>query len=174
MRRATILLSLIGSIALVAPLLSTACGGGSNRAGAAAVKPGNMPEMGSWEGVFFNPMWGFLHIKQEATSFTGRWKRTDESAWGEMHGTVTGDVARFEWLEHKVGLIGAASTTKGRGYFRYTRPEGDNVDDHLIGEWGLNEDEIGGGEWDAVKQRNMKPDLNSIKADTEPTVGGWK
>ena len=90
-----------------------------------------------------------------------------------MKGTITGDVAHFDWTERTVGMVGASGTRSGKGYFRYTRPEGDNMDDRLLGEWGFDDAEIGGGEWDSVKQRNKSPDLKSIGGEAEPTVGGW-
>jgi hypothetical protein len=172
MRTTKILFALVTSVALATPLALCDCG--SPQVAKTEIKPGSMPAGASWDGVYYNAVWGFLHLQSEGTSFNARWKRADESAWGEMHGTITGDVAHFEWQEHKMGLVGPSANTKGKGYFRYTRPEGDNVDDRIVGEWGFDASEGGGGEWDSIKQRNMKPDLKSIKGETEPTVGGWK
>jgi hypothetical protein len=175
MRTSRAILTLAAALALAAPLAVAGCGGGqTGKPTAAQLKPGNLPEGGSWDGVYFNPVWGYLHLQHEGSSLNGRWKTADESAWGEMHGTVEGDIVRFEWAEHKVGLVGPSATRKGRGYFRYTRPSGENVDDRLIGEWGFDDAEVGGGEWDAVKQRNIKPDLKSIKAEGEVGVGSMK
>jgi len=174
--RTTRLLSIVlTTVALAAPLAVAACGGGSQATPkTAAVKPGNLPAGASWDGVYFNPIWGYLHIVSDGTSFKGKWQRADKSAWGEMHGTLTGDVARFEFVEHKVGMVGPSAATKGKGYFRYVRPEGDNVDDRLKGEWGFDDAEIGGGEWDCIKQRNQPPDLNAIQGEVETGVGDWK
>ena len=158
---------LLTSLALAAPFATSACGGAKSKPKMAAVKPGNMPSGASWDGVYFSPLWGNLHIVADGNSVKGRWRRPDGSAWGEMTGKITGNVLRFEWVEHKIGMVGPASITKGRGYFRYVRPEGDNVDDKLIGEWGFEDAEIGGGEWDCVKQRNKKPDLDSVKGDDD-------
>ena len=94
---------------------------------------------------------------------------------GELNGPVQGNVFHFEWTEHKVGGVGPSSTSKGKGYFIYKRPPGDNVDDTLSGEWGLADSETGNG-WDCVKQRHVNPDLKSIGGQPEP--GGpskdWK
>jgi hypothetical protein len=98
----------------------------------------------------------------------GKWKRTDGSAWGELNGPVQGNVLHFEWTEHKIGLVGPSSTSKGKGYFVYKRPPGENVDDTLEGEWGLDTDEAG-NKWDCVKQRHVTPDLKSIGGVAEPT-----
>lgn len=172
MRTTRLLVVVLTAFALAAPL---ACGGArQNQSKTASVKPGNMPAGATWDGVYFNPIWGYLHILSEGTSFKGKWQRTDKSAWGEMHGTLTGDVARFEFAEHKVGMIGPSATTKGKGYFRFVRPEGENLDDRLNGEWGFDDAEVGGGEWDCIKQRNQKPDLNAIQGEAETGVGDWK
>ena len=140
----------------------------------AAVQPGVLPAGATWDGVYYNQFWGNLHIVASGNTFNGRWIRPDQSWWGEMKGTITGDVARFDWREHnRGGMVGPSATRTGKGYFRYTRPDGDNVDDRLLGEWGFGDAEIGGGEWDSIKQRNTPPDLDSIGGEAEPTVGGW-
>jgi hypothetical protein len=163
------------ALLILAPMTLPACGGSKDQsAKMAAVKPGNMPSGATWDGVYFNAVWGYLHIVTDGKNFEGRWLRTDESAWGEMHGTITGDVARFDWKEHKIGLVGPSATSAGKGYFRYTRPEGENMDDRILGEWGFSDAEVGGGEWDSVKQRNKKPDLKSVGGDADPTVGNWR
>ena len=171
--RITKTILLLTSLTLTAPFALTACGGSHGKPKMAAVKPGNMPSGAVWDGVYFNPLWGNLHIVADGNTFKGRWKRTDDSAWGEMKGKLTGNVARFEWIEHKVGLVGPASMTKGHGYFRYVRPKGDNMDDKLLGEWGFEDAEVGGGEWDSVKQRNKKPDIDSIKGEGDD-VNTWR
>src|SRR5215472_4360480 len=83
------------------------CGGGG--ANSAHVTPGPMPEGESWTGVYYHPVFGYLHMVEQGTNVVGRWKRTDGSAWGELSGTVTGTVAHFQWKEHKIGLVGPAS-----------------------------------------------------------------
>lgn len=163
------------SLLVVAPLTLSACGGGKQqKPKMAAVKPGNMPSGAKWDGVYYNAVWGYLHIVTEGNNFEGKWLRADESAWGEMHGTITGDIARFDWTEHKKGMVGPSARRSGKGYFRYTRPEGENMDDKLLGEWGFGDAEVGGGEWDSIKQRNKQPDLESIGGESEPGVGGWR
>lgn len=133
-----------------------------------------MPSGAVWEGVYFNALWGHLHLKTSGNDFEGRWKRTDESAYGEMKGTLNGNIARFTWTEYTVGMVGPSGSRTGHGYFKYVRPEGDNIDDRLVGEWGFGDAEIGGGEWDAVKQRNKEVNFDEVAADTDPSVGGWR
>jgi hypothetical protein len=161
--------------AILASTALSACGGGQQAPTTANIKPGSMPDGASWNGVYFNPQFGNLHLVETGGSLAGKWKRTDGSAWGELNGPVQANVFHFDWTEHKVGLIGPASTTKGKGYFVYKRPAGENVDDVLDGEWGLNDSERG-NEWDCVKQRNVVPDLKSIGGEAEPGGPGkdWK
>jgi hypothetical protein len=168
--------ALVTTVFLAAtPCVFSACGPSTPPAPkTAAVTPGEMPPGGSWDGVYYNSVWGYLHIVSSGNTFEGRWLRTDESAWGSMKGTLTGDIAHFDWEEHTTGMVGPSATRSGKGYFRYARPEGDNVDDRVLGEWGFSDAEVGGGEWDSVKQRNKAPNLNSIGGEAEPTMGGWK
>ena len=84
---------------------------------------------------------------------------------------VTGDLMRFEWKEYTVGLVGPNAMRSGRGYFKYKRPPGDNVDDSLAGEIGRNQDEVG-DPWEAIKQRNVQPDLASIGGTGSGDIGG--
>jgi hypothetical protein len=168
--------ALVVPLALGSAALIGACDkGGGGSAKAPNIKPGEMPESASWNGVYFNTQFGNLHLVETGDAIAGKWKTTDGSKWGELNGPVKGNVLHFEWTEHKIGMVGPTSISKGKGYFIYKRPEGDNVDDVLKGEWGLGADEAG-NEWDCVKQRNLKPDLKSIGGDQEP--GGpnkdWK
>jgi hypothetical protein len=152
---------------VVAPTVLAACGKGAEDPSVAHVTPGKMPEGASWNGVYFNPQFGNLHLVATGQTIAGRWKRTDASAWGELNGPYQGNVFHFDWTEHKMGLVGPSSTTKGKGYFVYKRPAGENVDDNLEGEWGLNTSEAGNN-WDCVKQRHVEPDLKSIGGQAEP------
>jgi hypothetical protein len=162
------------SFALLVSTALTACKGDQGPV-SAHIQPGKMPEGGSWNGVYFNPQFGNLHLVATGSSIAGRWKRTDGSAYGELNGPVQGNYFRFDWTEHKLGLVGPSATVKGKGYFVYSRPAGDNVDDELKGEWGLNNDEAG-NEWNCVKQRHVDPDLKSIGGTEEPGGVGkaWK
>jgi hypothetical protein len=141
----------------------------------AHIAPGKMPEGASWNGVYFNPVFGNMHLVASGNTIAGKWKRTDGSAWGSLNGPVQGNLFKFEWTEYKIGLVGPSATSKGKGYFLYTRPAGDNVDDELKGEWGLNTSETGNA-WDCVKQRHVEPDLKSIGGVEEPggPGKGWK
>jgi hypothetical protein len=172
MRTKTFALTLLALICLVfAGTLSAslvACGGGG--AQSANVTPGNMPEGEAWTGVYYHPVFGYLHMVEQDNNVVGKWKRTDQSAWGELSGTVTGNVVHFTWKEHKYNQVGPSSTSTGKGYFVYKMNSDKTAE--LDGQYGLNDDETG-SEWHNVKQLHMTPDLNSITGagDDGPSNG---
>jgi hypothetical protein len=140
----------------------------------AQITAGEMPPGEEWKGVYYHPVYGKLHLIEEGTNVVGRWKRTDQSHWGELSGTVTGNVLRYTWKEHKVGMVGASMTTTGKGYFVY-KVNGENIGE-LHGQFGLGQDEVG-SDWRCVKQQREQPDLKSINGDTggtaPPAAGKW-
>ena len=73
---------------------------------------------------------------------------------------------RFEWPEQRELIIGRPTTTKGRGYFRLVK---DDREDNwkLIGEWGTDGDETGGGPWNAVKSKTRRPDMGGSGGESE-------
>lgn len=144
----------------------------TNSAKAAGITAGDMPEGADWTGVYFSEAYGYLHMLQEGNSVDGRWITPVKDRWGEIHGTVTGNLLKFTWTEHTIGVIGPNASHNGKGYFKYSRPEGNNVDDRIDGEIGKDQDEVGLDKWDAIKQRNMKPDLKSIGGTGATDIGG--
>lgn len=155
----------------ISPLASTGCSGAGGSAKTADIKPGDMPEGGDYRGVWFSPLYGYLHLVTDGDKVNGKWMRPSKDRWGELHGDLTGNVLRFSWTEHTIGAVGPNSSREGRGYFKYVRPEGDNVDDTIAGEIGRGKDEVG-EPWDAVKQRNVEPDLASIGGTGSGDIGG--
>lgn len=159
------------SFAVVSTLAFAGLGCGGPGAKHANVKKGPMPEGEVWTGVYFHPVYGYLHMEENEANIRGKWKRADQSAWGELSGTKSGNVAHFSWKEYKSGVVGGAQS--GRGYFVYVKNEGDEQA-KLQGEYGLGGDEVG-SEWNCVKQARMTPDLKSIGGDTgnaAPAAGG--
>ena len=130
-----------------------------------------MPEGADWTGVYYNELYGNLHVIQEGDEVNGKWQRPQKDRWGELHGKATGNVMRFDWTEYKTGVVGPNSKATGKGYFKYSRPDGDNVDDRIDGEIGSGLDEVG-SPWDAIKQRNVQPDLASIGGTGAGDIGG--
>jgi hypothetical protein len=149
------------------------CGGGGSKH--AEIKADDMPSGESWSGVYVHPVYGYVHMVEEGTSVVGRWKRADQSAWGELSGTKMGNVLHFAWKEHKYGLVGPAAETKGKGVFVYKM--GPSQIPVLEGQYGLGDDETG-SDWRCVKQLRMNPEIDSITGDmggTAPAAAGkWQ
>ena len=168
---------LLVTVALAAAAASAVgCGGPPPPPTTAQVQPEDMPAGGDWTGVFYNPIYGHLHLVREGSAVSGKWRTKAGDKWGELHGTVTGDLARFKWVEHKIGLVGPTATTEGHGYFKYVVPEDENANHELEGEWGLGKAEVG-NPWDAIRQRNMLPDLDSVRPDETEAIDasdGWQ
>jgi hypothetical protein len=153
------------ALAGVTPILG-GCGNAPS-AKFASVSAGPMPEGQTWVGVYYNPVYGYLHVVEESGNIVGRWRRTDSSKWGELSGTVDGNVLHYTWKEHDAGMIGPSSETHGSGVFvfKLPPPSGENaVAAELDGQYAVDEsDSI--GQWHCVKQVGMKPDLKSINGD---------
>ena len=75
----------------------------------------------------------YLHIVQKGSTIEGKWERPHKDRWGELKGEVTGDLVKFTWTEYTRGLVGPNAKHEGKGYFKYKRPPGDNVDDTIVG-----------------------------------------
>ncbi len=150
---------------------SGACSGGAGGAKVANVTPGDMPESADWTGVYYSPLYGNIHLVQEKGTVSGKWLRPVKDRWAELHGSVTGNLFKFTWTEYTIGAIGPNSTKTGKGYLVYSRPEGANVDDVIKGELGRDQDETG-DPIDAIKQRNVMPDLDSIGGTGAQDMGG--
>jgi hypothetical protein len=161
-------------VLIASPVAISGCHGGAKSADSAHVKPGEMPAGEEWPGVYYSPTYGMLHLVVEGDTASGAWRTTAGDSWGEMSGKINGDIFKYEWTEHKIGMVGPTATTHGRGYFRYTIPkEGDPAE--ITGEWGLKSDEVG-NTWKATKQVNQRPDPKSVRPDeVEGRVegGGW-
>lgn len=164
-------------VALAIPLaaFSMGCsgssGGGSKHP---SVKPGDMPEGGDWSGVYYSPFYGYLHLIKEGETVNGAWRTASGEKWGEMSGPIEGDVFKFEWTEHTIGLVGPNSTKSGKGYFRYTIPKRGEAHE-IVGERGYGSDSAG-EPWKGVKQMNMTPNIKSVKPDElegRGQGGGW-
>jgi hypothetical protein len=135
----------------------------------ANVKAGDLPPAGDWSGVFYSPLYGHLHLVKEGGSVSGKWRTKGGDKWGELHGEVTGDLLKYKWVEHKIGMVGPGATTEGRGYFKYYVPAEENGNHEIKGEWGLDRSEVGNS-WEAIRQRNMLPDPDSVKPDETEQV----
>jgi hypothetical protein len=173
LRRRQILSSLSLSVVLSLSATLVACGPG-NEPKMANVKAGSLPEGGEWNGVYYSTQFGYLHLVSDNRSANGAWRTAAGDAWGEMSGTIEGDLLKYEWTERKIGAIGADATKKGHGYFRYTIPT-PGEPHKIIGEWGLGKSDSG-NPWEAVKQIRMEPKPETVRPDEiegRTNVGGW-
>jgi hypothetical protein len=159
------------ALCFVAPLALVGC---PKPAENPNLRPGEMPIGCEWQGVYYSPTYGNLHLIEDGDKIAGKWRTTGGEAWGELSGKVNGNLLRYEWTEHKIGLVGPSSTSTGHGYFKYSKPENGDPDE-IKGEWGLNESETG-NPWTATKQRNVKPNPESVMPDEvegQFTGGDW-
>lgn len=151
-------------LALSLPLTAVvACGPKNEPKTVVNLKAGPMPDGGEWHGVYYSQTYGFLHLTEKNGSVTGAWRTTSGDKWGELFGEADGDLLRYSWKEHKIGMFGPNATVEGHGYFRYVVPKG-NEPHEIKGEWGLGENNAG-HTWAAVKQNNMEPDPKSVRPD---------
>lgn len=159
----------------LAALLSVSLGACSKQTEPKTVKveAGDMPPEGDWSGVYYSQTFGYLHLVSDGDSAHGRWRTAAGDKWGEMHGEVLGDLFRYEWTEYKIGMVGPNAKSSGKGYFKYIVPEG-NAPHEIKGEWGLG-DKNHGNPWTAIKQKDVKPEPESIGPDElhKLDTGGW-
>ena len=133
-------------------LFSVSCGGGQH----AKLNVGAMPAGGTFTGVWFSPQYGEMHMQQNGATVIGKY--TKDERLGRIQGSVQGDVMRFEWNESRELIVGRPVKTKGHGYFRLVKDTSEDTW-KLLGEWGHDESEQGGGQWNAVKSKTRRPEL---------------
>lgn len=141
------------------------CGGTQNP----PLKVGPMPPGGTFTGVWFSPQYGEMHIVQNGATAIGRYTKDERE--GRIQGSVEGDLMRFEWTETRELIVGRPVKTKGHGYFRIIKDEAEDSW-KLLGEWGNDEADRGGGQWNAVKSKSRKPDLGGSGGGGARSSGG--
>jgi hypothetical protein len=171
--RKLIRLSLFSALLSPSALCLTGCGP-SNEVKHAQIKAGEMPAGAAWQGVYYSPVYGYLHLLVEGKTAQGAWRTGGGDAYGELQGEVDGNVLHYTWTQHKIGMVGAEANSSGKGYFAYSIPK-EGEAHKIAGEWGLGESDAGNS-WDAVKQTNMQPNPDSVKPDEiegKVNAGGW-
>ena len=166
-------LSLLGALVVPSALSLAACGP-SNEAKHAQIKAGEMPAGAEWQGVYYSQVYGYLHVLVDGKTAQGAWRTGGGDAYGELQGEIDGNVMKYTWTQHKIGMVGAEASSNGHGYFVYSIPK-EGEAHKIAGEWGLGESDAGNS-WDAVKQTNMQPNLQSVKPDEiegKVNAGGW-
>jgi hypothetical protein len=161
--------------AVVAPMATVASSAPADARTDASLAsaPAPMPDGQSWSGVYYNPIYGYLHVLEHDAKVWGRYAWTNRSRWGEIQGEADGNVLRFTWVEHEIGPVASGDAHGGKGRFVYV-VRGDAA--ALQGAFGVGDDESGAGEWDAVKQPNMRPNPDSVSGDpatTAPSTDSW-
>ena len=171
--RRLVKISLLAALAIPSALAVTACGP-SNEVKHATIKAGEMPAGGEWQGVYYSQVYGYLHVLVDGKTAQGAWRTGGGDAYGELQGEVDGNVMKYTWTQHKIGMVGAEANSSGKGYFVYSIPK-EGESHKISGEWGLGESDAG-NKWEAVKQTNMQPNPDSVKPDEiegKVNAGGW-
>jgi len=149
----------------LALLLLGGCGGTEK-----VVTPGPMPQGGTFTGVWFSPQYGEMHMVQTGATVVGKYEKGERT--GRIQGHVSGDLMRFQWTEKREMIVGRPTETVGRGYFRIFLDETEGVY-KFLGEWGHDQEDMGGGPWNGVKSKKQRPNLGdgSGKAPAESSGG---
>lgn len=172
MLRSRLLLSAALTLSAALAFGTVGCGGNKEPKTVAdlGINAGSMPEGGEWRGVYYNQLYGMLHLTESGGAIQGAWRTEAGDKWGEMYGEVEGDLFTYEWTEHKIGIVGPNATSTGHGFFKYTVPN--PGEPHVIkGQWGLGEVEVG-HTWDALKQVNQEPDPKSVRPNEFESKSG--
>ncbi len=135
----------------------------------ASVTPGTMPPSGSFSGLWFSPQYGEMRLIQQGNKVRGNFEK--EGRKGRIEGELDGDVLYFRWYEKRLLVKAKPGESRGRGYFKFAM--GLDRKQYLIGEWGHDDDEIGGGPWRAYKMREKAETKDQGGFDAEeldPTI----
>ena len=162
MLRPTMLPSNRALIALVALLAIAASGCGGDGVRHANVSAGAMPDGQTFTGVWHSPQYGEMQVVQTGSHIVGEYVRDERR--GRIQGTAQGDLFRFEWQEERELIRGRPTTTRGHGYFQFQI--GGDGDSYLVGEWGHDDNETGGGPWRAARDRRRRPHLSTDASTT--------
>ena len=117
-------------------------------------KAGPLPEGATFYGVWQSPQYGNMHLCQSGTQVVGDYVKNERA--GRIQGDIEGDLLLFQWEDRRELVVGKPQIRRGRGYFRIEF--GEDGDQYIKGEWGMDEDLAGGGPWNAVKLRKGQPD----------------
>lgn len=117
-------------------------------------KAGPLPQGAAFYGVWQSPQYGNMHLCQSGKKVIGDYVKHERR--GRIQGTVDGDLLTFQWEDHRELVQGVPQERRGQGYFRIEI--GEDGDQYLKGEWGMDDEMSGGGPWNAVKLRRGEPD----------------
>jgi len=117
-------------------------------------KAGPLPEGATFYGVWQSPQYGNMHMCQSGKQVIGDYVKHERA--GRIQGDLDGDLLIFQWEDRRELVSGKPQVRRGRGYFRIEI--GEDGDQYVKGEWGMDDDLSGGGPWNAVKLRRGQPD----------------
>ena len=117
-------------------------------------KAGPLPEGATFYGVWQSPQYGNMHMCQSGKQVIGDYVKHERA--GRIQGDIDGDLLIFQWEDRRELVSGKPQIRRRRGYFRIQI--GEDGDQYVKGEWGMDDDLSGGGPWNAVKLRRGQPD----------------
>ncbi|MBW2376339.1 MAG: hypothetical protein JRF55_10180 [Deltaproteobacteria bacterium] len=117
-------------------------------------KAGPLPEGATFYGVWQSPQYGNMHMCQSGKQVIGDYVKHERA--GRIQGDVDGDLLIFQWEDRRELVAGKPQIRRGRGYFQIQI--GEDGDQYVKGEWGMDDELSGGGPWNAVKLRRGQPD----------------
>lgn len=115
---------------------------------------GPLPQGATFYGVWQSPQYGNMHLCQSGNQVVGDYVKNERA--GRIQGELKGDLLVFQWEDHRELVQGKPQIRRGKGYFRIE--VGEDGDQYLRGEWGMDDEIAGGGPWNAVKLRRGEPD----------------
>jgi hypothetical protein len=120
------------------------------------ITQGPMPDGESFTGSYHSQQIGDLYLEQMGDIVTGQYEydRAACHATGRVEGRVTGNLMRFTWTESQAAC-GRLQPLTGHGYFLFWKETTDDgaVNERLNGEWGVGDNDSGGGPWSAFRDR---------------------
>lgn len=122
--------------------------------GAHKPKAGPLPQGATFYGIWESPQYGNMHLCQNGKQVIGDYVRHERA--GRIQGNVQGDLLIFQWEDRRELVVGKPQVRRGKGYFRIEI--GEDGDQYIKGEWGMDNELSGGGPWNAVKLRRGEPD----------------
>jgi len=117
-------------------------------------KAGPLPEGATFYGVWQSPQYGNMHLCQSGKQVIGDYVKHERA--GRIQGDVDGDLLVFQWEDRRELVAGKPQVRRGKGYFQIQI--GEDGDQYIKGEWGMDDEVSGGGPWNAVKLRKGQPD----------------
>lgn len=115
---------------------------------------GRLPQGATFYGVWQSPQYGNMHLCQSGDQIVGDYVKNERQ--GRIQGQIEGDLLIFQWEDRRELVQGKPQIRRGKGYFHIDI--GEDGDQYLRGEWGMDDALSGGGPWNAVKLRRGEPD----------------